>query len=397
MIDNGGSAVRGGFTGQSLPRRVIPNCVGRGKRGDKRLFIGERILNSPLAEYLLTRPVTRGLVTDWECQKVVWEGSLFVRNKFGNFQISSEIIESTTVILSTAAFTPPTLRQEAYDVLFEDYRFSRGIQFDSSIAAQFSPGITCQFTPDDWGNPCGLIIDVGFSFTTVVPVFSTQPVAQASQRTPVAGQVLNNLLKERISYAQIDLEDNPLLIENIKEQCCYVSQDFRDDLEGGKFSKIFYSLPDFSSQPPFTGSVVASLTDLPPGHQFVELSSERIVIPECLFSPRSFGVDRPSVVETIVQAVLLCDPVIREAVCRKIIVVGGTSMMTGFLDRLSAELEPELKLISPSLDKIRLITESDGRNDLSVWRGLSQIASNETDLEYLGLINRQNWGIKQKH
>jgi actin-related protein 6 len=392
VLDNGGSTIRAGFAGQPNPKRITPNALARGKR-DKKMYVGEKILSSPLAEYIMARPSQRGLVLDWECQKLIWEHGVFVRDKSGqSFNVLPEA-ETSTIVVTVAQFTPNSIKREMFDVLFNDYRFFRAVIVESTLSAQFSPGITSQFTQDDWENPCGLIIDVGFSATTIVPVFNTLPVPKASQRVPVGGRILNNLFRERLAYSQLDLDDNPLLVQHIKESVCRVSEaSLRDTLKHlSKDSFVGYMLPDFGGSPPFVGEIL-DLSDpqVPLNRQAVKIGADRFAVPEALFNPLSFGIDKLGLVEAVSSSILKCDVCIRKAVASKIIVVGGTASLPGFIVRLENELQPVLRLVA-QIDRVRILTEPDGRTDLSVWRGASQVASNEEDLAYLGAIYRDDW------
>ena len=385
VVDNGGGFVRGGFSGQPDPRRAIPNALARTKRGgDKKIFVGDRILHSPVAEYLFLRPSQRGLLCDLESQKLIWEQGLFVREKLtGSFPVLADA-ETSTILVTVSSFTPESIRREIFDVLFRDYRFYRAVLIESSICAQFSPGITAQFTPDDWSNPCGLLVDVGFSFTTIIPVFQTQTIVKASQRIPIGARILNNLLKERLAYLQVDLDDNPLLVQHIRETVCEVATEgLQQSLSSS--TTVGYLLPEFNGEGPFVGKIVQDASQVPPGSQAVKIGPDRFTIPEALFNPLTFGIDSIGITDAIIRSINLCDPVIRKCLAKKIIVFGGTAMTKGFIQRLTRELESNLGFPS------RIITELDGRLDLTVWRGASQIASNEDDLGFFESIFREDW------
>lgn len=400
VLDNGGCSIKAGYAGQDNPKRITPNALARGKR-DKKMYVGDKILGSPVAEYILARPSQKGLVLDWECQKLIWENGLFVRDKSGHsFNVLPEA-ESSTLVVTIAQFAPNPVKREMLEVLFQDYRFNRVVLIESTLSAQFSPGITSQFTKDDWDNPCGLIIDVGFSATTIVPVYNTLPVLKASLRIPVGGQVLNNLLRERLAYLQVDLDDNPLLIQHIKESVCRVAElslpDSLNDLKRtAPNDSLGYVLPDFStpsSSSSFVGRVVETAADVPPDSQAVKIGADRFAVPEALFNPLTFGIDKLGLVEAVTKSISKCDACIRAAVARKIILVGGTVLMPGFIQRLLNELESALRTVA-HVDTVRLLVEPDGRTDLSVWRGASQLASSEENLSYLGAIYREDWDKK---
>lgn len=79
-------------------------------------------------------------------------------------------------------------------------------------------------------NPCALFVDVGFSHTYVLPYIEYKLVEYAVLRTKVSSSMLNNQLKNVLSFRNKNLEHNELLVQNIKEKACYVSLDYLEDL-----------------------------------------------------------------------------------------------------------------------------------------------------------------------
>ena len=96
-----------------------------------------------------------------------------------------------------------------------------------------------------------LVIESGFSFTHIVPVYKGVPFASSIRRVNIGGKVLTNLLKEVISYRQWNMMDENLLISEAKEALCYVSSNFQQDMtlirKDSKRNKIYreFVLPDF--------------------------------------------------------------------------------------------------------------------------------------------------------
>ena len=77
---------------------------------------------------------------------------------------------------------------------------------------------------------CHLVVDSGFSFTTIVPFFNGFPLRHASTRIDVGGKLLTNLLAENLSYKEINLRGETHLVNHIKESTCFVSSDFPADM-----------------------------------------------------------------------------------------------------------------------------------------------------------------------
>mmetsp|Transcript_761 Transcript_761/g.1147 ORF Transcript_761/g.1147 Transcript_761/m.1147 type:complete len:85 (+) Transcript_761:481-735(+) len=66
-------------------------------------------------------------------------------------------------------------------------------------------------------SSCHLVVDSGFSFTTIVPFFNGLPMRHASTRVDVGGKLLTNLLAENLSYKEINLRGETHLVNHIKE------------------------------------------------------------------------------------------------------------------------------------------------------------------------------------
>lgn len=78
---------------------------------------------------------------------------------------------------------------------------------------------------------CLLVIDSGYSHTIVTPIFNGRPLHRAIRRLDFGGKHLTNLLKEMISVRHFDLHQDTKIVNDIKEDVCFVSADFRRDLE----------------------------------------------------------------------------------------------------------------------------------------------------------------------
>lgn len=100
---------------------------------------------------------------------------------------------------------------------------------------------------------CCLVIDMGYSFTHIIPFIKGKRVKNAIRRIDIGGKILTNHLKEVISYRQLNVMDESYVINQVKEDACFVSQNFNADMEIGRKrnseNKIVkdYVLPDFTS------------------------------------------------------------------------------------------------------------------------------------------------------
>lgn len=112
------------------------------------------------------------------------------------------------------------------------------------------------------------------------------------------------------------------IVRKIKELQCYVSVPISHDIEQRERERedrntSNYHLPD--------GSVI-------------QLGSEKYRAPEILFSPDKIGKEWPGVHEMVINSIKNCDIDVRKTLYNSIIVAGGTTMLTGFNERLHKSL-----------------------------------------------------------
>ncbi len=60
-------------------------------------------------------------------------------------------------------------------------------------------------------------------------------LTQTAHRIDVGGKLLTNHLKEIVSFRQWNMMDETHIINEVKEACCFVSEDFKRDLEACRY------------------------------------------------------------------------------------------------------------------------------------------------------------------
>ena len=208
---------------------------------------------------------------------------------------------------------------------------------------------------------CLLVIDSGFSHTTVTPVFKGRPIQQAIRRLDIGGKFLTNSLKELVSIRHYNMLDETHLMNEIKEAVSFVSNNFRQDLEstwkGGVGARkknqeskdslvVDYVLPDYNTHKqgfvrPHDPSSAAKLKKMGTMagagglvEDFMTLGNERFTVPELLFSPGDVGMMQPGLPETIMQSLSGVPSGLWPVMLSNMLVVGGNSKIDGFMERL---------------------------------------------------------------
>ncbi len=204
---------------------------------------------------------------------------------------------------------------------------------------------------------CLLVIDSGFSHTTVTPLFNGRPIQQAIRRLDIGGKFLTNYLKEFVSSRQYNMSGETYVMNEVKEAVCYVSNGFRDDLERigkgviserartipdeSKAIVVDYVLPDYNLynqgfMRPFDPTKPKKGA-LPPGgilEETMTLGNERFAVPELLFSPGDVGIMQAGIPEMVLQSLSGLPQGFWPAMLANVLVVGGNSKIDGFMERL---------------------------------------------------------------
>lgn len=207
---------------------------------------------------------------------------------------------------------------------------------------------------------CLLVIDSGYSHTTVTPLYHGRPIQQAVRRLEIGGKFMTNFLKELASIRYLNMSDENYLTNEIKEAVCYVSDKFRKDLENTRKGfkgrcndpeaeddlRVDYVLPDYNAHTqgfvrPHDPSLSAKLKKMgalgtagADVEHFMTLGNERFTVPELLFNPGDVGMKQAGLPETVLQSLSGVPTGLWPAMLANILVVGGNAKIPGLMERL---------------------------------------------------------------
>ncbi|KAJ6622615.1 actin family [Mycena sp. CBHHK59/15] len=354
VLDNGASTIKAGRLDAPQPR-LVPNAV---LRADKATYIGheiDRCRDTSGAHYRL--PFEKGYLTDWDAQKAIWDG-IFSEDVLGITPSES------TILVTEPYFNLPNI-QDVYDQLSSRSTNSRPA---TAATVRTTPAVSCRrlliatfmFVILSRGAAparravrrarapaaqCMVVVDAGFSFTHVVPLMDGAVVWDAVKRLDVGGKLLTNQLKEVVSLRQWNMMGETCIMNHVKESCCYVSTDFRNELEmcrrsNPKNNPVVqeYVLPDLSKNR--RGRVRRRSEEIAPADQILYMGNERFTVPEALFRPGDIGLAQAGLAETLAAAIALLPADLQGMFYANIGLVGGTTKLPGFRARLLAELQP---------------------------------------------------------
>ena len=239
------------------------------------------------------------------------------------------------VLLTEPPLNPPRNREAMTQIMFEQLEVP---SLYIAVTAVLSLYIS--------GKETGLVIDCGHGSTQAVPVYESVVMAHAVQTVPVAGvdvdaELVRLLADKDISGGSLDC---PRDVSAMKQAVWYVV--FHERGFGVHDSHVHsYVAQDFEAERVAAdkdGEPVRRSYTLPDG-KAVSVASERFVASEVLFTPSLCGHDfAPGLGDAAQRAITYCDATLRPDLVNNVVLSGGCTMLPGFVDRFTTELQARL-------------------------------------------------------
>ncbi|XP_042571330.1 actin-related protein 6-like isoform X1 [Cyprinus carpio] len=279
-------------------------------------------------------PFQKGYLVNWDVQRKVWD------HLFGKDMFKVDFAD-TNIVITEPYFNFSSIQDTMNEILFEEYQFQSALRINAgSLSAH-------RYFHENNSELCCIVVDSGFSFTHIVPYCRGRKMKEGICRINVGGKLLSNHLKEIISYRQLHVMDETYVINQVKEDVCYVSQDFYKDMEiaqlKGEDNTVMrdYVLPDFSSikkgfckpreEMNFTGKYKT-------GEQILRLTNERFAVPEMLFHPSDIGIQEMGIPEALVNSINNMPEEMQPHFYKNIVLTGGNALFPGYRDRVYKEV-----------------------------------------------------------
>jgi len=377
VIDVGSSSTKVGYAGDDQPRTIFPSAVGITYESDqsnvgetgtigedpmdvdmqskkKKFHVGTEELSYRRDHMEVHWALEEGLVKDWDVLESLW-----------GFGLSNRLHvdpKEHPLLMVEPAFNTRQNREKLTELVFEKYEAPALFVSKDAVLSCFSAG-----------RATGLVLDSGGGKTSAVPVYDGYALQQAIVRSHVAGSRLD---AELCRTLQAKFPDSPILPPY---------QTSKKDVGGGKIKVTVHEFPN--THPSYAEYRIKELVtdirhsvcavspssfdlqqnqtmptapyELPDG-KLLEIGPERYLIPEILFAPQHLSKmdidgDRPvfGVQQMVMDSINACDVDIRRELCSGVLVTGGNTLYTGFVDRLNNELgnsvAQKIKVISSNI------------------------------------------------
>ena len=340
IIDNGSGYCKAGLSEEEGPRAVFPSYIGYPKYPrcfgsmDKRDFFIGADAEASRGVLKLYYPIENGYIKNWDVMEKIWE---YIFTK----ELRVDPVEHNLVITENSSLKEKN-REKIAQVMFETFCVHGLYIANPSSLALYSSG---KFT--------GIVVDSGEGDTKIVPMLDGYSIYYANSTVEVGGKTLTEYLMpliygtSHIFTTTVDKE----IVKAIKEKACYISLDYMNEL---KYVEPYsYELPDGN-------------------HALIKYP--RIECPEALFTPSIVYKNGIGIAQALYNSIQRSDFDIRKDLYNSIILSGGTTMFSGFEERLTKEI---VKLAPESMKKeVNVIAPLERK--FSSWNGGSILSSIST-------------------
>ena len=205
--------MKGGFSGDQVPKVIFPTLVGKPKlktvmvgTGEKDFFVGEDA-QQKRGVLALTAPMKHGVVVDWEGMGHIYH------HMFNKLKIDPA---EHGIMVTEAPFNLESNRIKLAELLFETHK-----------VPAFYVSINAALSLFGSGKTSGVILDIGEGIVTSVPIIQGRVAAQGMQRLDFGGANLTDYMLERLRTTQgqsFHTYAERQIVQHLKESTGYASQ-----------------------------------------------------------------------------------------------------------------------------------------------------------------------------
>lgn len=360
VIDLGNAYTKIGFSGEDLPKEIIPSLYARNKMYDKKNEIGAFDQKMDIFGYEATEPQYKEdydlfhLTCGDHKEKTSKEYLEFLKEALEN-KMGLSISEYDVIVNISPIKNDENIR--TYGRLFiEELGFKGLAMINSSSLSLYATGRTT-----------GLVVQCGETRTYTVPIYEGFPLYHALNKTKIGGRDLTEIFRRGILENKIDIKEGDInTLRQVKEKTCcvpaeknyafYMDENNEEDII--KEETRLFKLPD------------ETIVTIP--------KRTRIIASELLFTPSVFEDKKNeqgliSLLTGSIKKTESIDKKFKESLVENVVLSGGTTMMEGFADRVYQDLY-NYKDNGFELEYEPVVIAENNRA-IGKWIGMSMISS----------------------
>ena len=226
--------------------------------------------------------------------------------------------QNCNALISLSPVVTDVEKQAIVELSLEEMNLHGILLLDQSTLALYS-----------YNSTSGIVVSIGDTIS-VVPIIDGLKVESGTSFIPMGGSTVTENLSKLATAKDIRYfsETEMYIVRHVKETICFSSQDYGQDLYRCEETPTSY-----------IRAVDVDRFNLPDHRKVIHLDEALFKAPEGLFNPGIWGRDVQGVHELVSNAIEHCPIDTRRHMARHIYLAGGTTLLTGFPERLQIELE----------------------------------------------------------
>lgn len=401
VLDLGTGSVRAGYAGEEAPYHVLPSCVAfntdQAASGSSDVEStmevdgdGENTAKAPRKSkgkghkpcsamipvkdsYDIRKPIEDKLIADWDGLEVLLDH--LYENEFRTSP------EEHPLLVTEASWNSTANRERLTEVVFEKYKVPAFYVAKQSVCAAFSTA-----------RPTSLVVDISESGTSVVPVYDGYVLSQGIMRNNIGGRAVRQMFRDNVLKAQKGKLVPTYQVQSKKQVKEGANAHYTKRTWPFTVSPVYHNMAVDAVVDHFTESVAkvaprryeeTVMAQVPyepfefPSGFHMGFGPERFRTTEGLFDPKQFAPESLrgeglGVVDMIVESIQRCDADARQILYNNIVVTGGTSLISGLVERINNDLE--IQAFAGGRFKVQAATSTVERRH-ATWIGGSILGS----------------------
>ncbi|XP_065584311.1 actin-like [Artemia franciscana] len=256
--------------------------------------------------------------------------------------------EEYPVLLTEAPLNPKDKTDKMYQIMFEEMNVPAvRVEVDSILSLRA------------FNKNTGVVLDCGDGVSSIVPIFNNKVLTDTISRLSIGGRDLTDYLSHLISQRGylFTMATEREIVRDIKENLCCVALDFEQEMAS-------YPEPSFWQRLLFSKAKAMKKSYQLPDGQVITIGNEAFICPEALFQPNFLHRTSSGIHNLLYNSIMECPVEKQNALLDNIILSGGTTMCTGFAERI----HKEITALEESNRKIQIIADPK-RKSLAWWGG----------------------------